>query len=75
MGTPLCLRRYFYVCFISYSEADNDVKAEEDFEIPGDTELSAEEDEQLQKKKGEELNLVSSLTKYFNPSTLFLGML
>lgn len=40
------------------SEADTVVKTEDDSDIPEDTQLSAEEEEQLQKKTGEvELNL------------------
>lgn len=49
------------------------MNAREDFEIPDDTGCSAEEEEQLQKKKGEELDLFSP-TNSFNISTLFSGV-
>lgn len=42
------------ICLKCCSEADSAVKAEEDFDIPEDTQPSAEEEEQLQKKIGEE---------------------
>lgn len=44
-----------------------------DFEVAGDIELSAEEEEELlQKKKGEKLNLLSQSVKSFNQFNLFL---
>lgn len=45
--------------FTYVSGADSGVKAEEDFDLPEDTQPSAEEEEQLQKKIGEkESNLI-----------------
>lgn len=49
------------------------MNAREDLQIPEDTEFSTEEEEQLQKKKGEALNLFSP-TNSFNMSTLFSGV-
>lgn len=58
-GMPLC--SYTDIC-LCHSEADTGVKAEEDFKMPEDTEFSAEEDEQLRKKKGEESNFRTLLS-------------
>lgn len=50
------------ICLTCCSEADSGVKAEEDFDLPEDTQPSIEEEEQLQKKIGEqEWNMFSSL--------------
>lgn len=53
-GMPLC--SYTDIRLLCHSEADTGVKVEEDFKMPEDTAFSAEEDEQLQKKKGEQSN-------------------
>lgn len=43
-----------YICLTCYSQGDTAVRSEEDFDvIPEDTQPSAEEEEQLQKKTGE----------------------
>ena len=49
----LLLDRYLYnICLTCCSEADACAKAEKDLDVPEDTQLSAEEEEQLQKKTG-----------------------
>lgn len=51
-----------YVSLTCYSEAGAGIKAEEYLDIPEDTQLSAEEDGQLQKMTGAEVNLFNSLS-------------
>lgn len=54
------------------SETETGVDGNKGVGIPEDTEISAEENEQLQKKKGEKFNLLNPLIKGISVCSLFL---
>lgn len=55
-----------------FSETETGVNGNKSVGIPGDTEISAEENEQLQKKKGEHFNQLNLLIKGVSTCSFFL---